>query len=65
MMADCAWARGDTACSISLVCQRCGKCLLHCTCPPPELRSPDPEKTGRALVKLFTSRRVRGPKVRG
>lgn len=25
-------------CSLCILCQRCGFCMSHCVCPPPELR---------------------------
>lgn len=28
-----------TTCHMSPICQRCQRCVQHCTCPPPELRA--------------------------
>jgi hypothetical protein len=49
-----------TACAISRVCMRCGRCLLHCLCPPPELRAADLDEIGRALLEQFFARKVAG-----
>ena len=26
-------------CAHAPICQRCGNCIAHCVCPPPELRA--------------------------
>jgi hypothetical protein len=31
-------------CREYLCCERCGNCVLHCKCPPPELRCQAPER---------------------
>ncbi len=57
--AKCTWReRRDNACAISLICNRCGFCLLHCKCPPADQRAADPESLGKRLVDLFIKRKV-------
>ena len=34
-------------CHLNLICQRCGRCTQHCTCPPREMRQQEPRKKGR------------------
>jgi hypothetical protein len=36
-------------CNTRLLCGRCGRCTLHCTCPPPEMRFLD---DGRKLAEV-------------
>lgn len=38
------------ACRAQLICQRCGKCVQHCTCPPPEYREQAPKPKQRRLA---------------
>ena len=37
-------APGGSFCHLNLICQRCGRCSQHCTCPPPEMRQQVKEK---------------------
>lgn len=60
-MNDCTWRdRREDACSIAIVCERCHRCLLHCACPPPELRGKNIKQLGKSLVHKFQTRRVIG-----
>ncbi len=56
----CSWRENrENACSISIVCDRCQKCLLHCVCPPKELRAKNVKQLGKSLVQKFQTRKVR------
>lgn len=51
------WTPGDSrACMIALICQRCGNCLIHCVCPPEELRHKHPDKLSESFRKQFVER---------
>lgn len=49
----------QTACNLAIICQRCGCCLLHCSCPPVELQARDPEALARKVRTMFATRRVK------
>ncbi len=50
----------DNVCSISLICGRCDRCLLHCVCAPEELQPSATEKInlGNRLIADFVKRKV-------
>ncbi len=58
-MSDCRWnEKREDACSIAIVCVRCNRCLLHCTCPPPDLRGKNIKQLGESLVRKFQTRKT-------
>jgi len=49
----------QSGCACALICQRCHKCLIHCTCPPQDGRAKNPGKLADMLRHLVNTRRVR------
>ncbi len=46
-----AWQHAEYQdCNQRILCGRCGRCTLHCTCPPPEMRYQD--KSDRKAVSI-------------
>ncbi len=58
-IAGCTPHNGESACSLALVCQRCHRCLLHCTCPPPDQRADKIDGLTEAFVHQFCTRKIR------
>lgn len=46
------------SCAFTLICERCHRCLLHCTCPPSEQRASEPGVIEYRLRQEFFTRRV-------
>ncbi len=40
----------DSLCGQILICKRCARCVLHCTCPPPEMRYAKADPLAMALL---------------
>jgi hypothetical protein len=51
-----------TACNVSLICQRCHNCLIHCCCAPLELRARDLDKLAESVRKSVVERAPYGYK---
>jgi len=54
------WEQAEYAdCNTRLICQRCGRCILHCICPPPEMRhmALQPKEKEKINVTEFAPRR--------
>lgn len=42
-----------TGCAVALICNRCNRCFGHCTCPPEQMRSINPEALLAQLRRNF------------
>jgi len=47
-----------SGCACALICQRCHRCVAHCTCPEESQRAENPERVLEALRHLVNTRKV-------